>query len=122
MLNALVVEDSQRFRQSLCGLLREAVPDACIAEAGDGSHLLATIEALHPQIVFMDIRLPGANGFQLTKRIKTAHAEVCVVMMTNHCQQEYRDAAYQAGADHFFCKDELNVPCIKALLKDIAAH
>jgi CheY-like chemotaxis protein len=75
VLRTLIVEDNIAFRQSLGGILREALPDAQVSEAGDGDEALRQIAAAEPDFIFMDIRLPGENGLRLTKRIKAAHPD-----------------------------------------------
>ena len=70
MSKTLIVEDSVTFRQTLKESLRSRFPMMEIKEAPDGRDLFNKIDSFHPKIVFMDIRLPGENGLELTKRIK----------------------------------------------------
>jgi DNA-binding NarL/FixJ family response regulator len=53
----------------------------------------------------MDLRLPGENGLELTKKIKAQYPGIIIVILTNYDLPEYREAAYQCGADHFVSKD-----------------
>jgi two-component system invasion response regulator UvrY len=52
----------------------------------------------------MDVRLPGENGFQLTRRIKTAHPEIVILVITSYDSPEYQAAAFESGADFFVSK------------------
>ncbi len=58
----------------------------------------------HPDLIFMDIKLPGESGLELTKQIKDEFPETIVIVLTNYDLPEYRVAAYESGADHFLGK------------------
>ena len=66
------------------------------------------IKMLPPQIIFMDFQLPGENGIQLTKKIKAQFPNICIAMLTSYDFPEYRQAAHQNGADHYFIKDSFS--------------
>ena len=76
-----------------------------IEEEPDGRELFSKLDTFHPDIVFMDIRLPGENGIELTKKIKTDYPDIIVVILTSYDLPEYRQAALQSKADHFVTKD-----------------
>jgi DNA-binding NarL/FixJ family response regulator len=105
MCNALIVEDNATFRQMIKEVLQIRFPTMKIEEEPDGSGLFSKMDAFHPDIVFMDIRLPGENGLELTKKIKMIHPDVTVVILTSYDLPEYRQAALQSKADHFVSKD-----------------
>jgi DNA-binding NarL/FixJ family response regulator len=104
-MKVLLVEDNSTFRQMLKEILYTRFPTMDIAEEPDGRELISKLDAFHPNIVFMDIRLPGENGFELTKKIKMNYPDVIVVILTNYDLPEYRQAALQSKADHFVTKD-----------------
>jgi CheY-like chemotaxis protein len=81
------------------------LPKIDILEATNGKEALQKIETLSPDTVFTDLRLPGENGLELTQKIKARYPNIIVVMITNYDLPEYREAAYQSGADHFLSKD-----------------
>jgi len=105
MFKTLIVEDNPTFRQSLRGLLFAQFPFMEIDEAGSGKEALGKIDLIRPDLIFMDIKLPGENGFKLTKRIKAAYPEIAVIILTSYDLPEYRQAAAQCGASHFLSKD-----------------
>jgi len=76
-----------------------------ILEAGNGDEAMQKIKTLLPNAIFMDLRLPGENGLELTKKIKAQYPNIVVVIITNYDLPEYREAAYQSKADHFLSKD-----------------
>ena len=105
MCKTLIVEDNATFREMIKEILHSHFPTMKIEEEPDGSELFSKMDAFHPDIVFMDIRLPGENGLELTKKIKTIYPDVTVVILTSYDLPEYRQAALQSKADHFVSKD-----------------
>ena len=101
----LLVEDNAFFLQFLKETLRFRLPSADIQEAANGEEALQEITRLPPDAIFMDLRLPGANGLELTRKIKAQYPDIVVVILTNYDLPEYREAAYQSGADHFLLKE-----------------
>ena len=100
----LIVEDSVTFRHMLKESLGSRFPAMEIEEAPDGRDLFNKIEFFHPKIVFMDIRLPGENGLELTKKIKRNYPDITVVIVTSYDLPEYRQAARESMADYFVPK------------------
>ena len=101
----LIVEDNAFFLQFLKETLHSRFPSMDILEAANGDEAMQKIKTLPPNAIFMDLRLPGENGLELTKKIKAQHPNIIVVILTNYDLPEYREAAYQCGADHFLPKD-----------------
>lgn len=104
ILRTLIVEDNARFRQSLKEMLEARFPKMTILEAGDGEEALRQVAAFRPSLIFMDIRLPGETGLELTKKIKSRSPEIFIVILTSYDLPEYRDVAAQCGANHFLVK------------------
>jgi DNA-binding NarL/FixJ family response regulator len=75
-----------------------------ITEAGDGEEALRTIDTVLPNLIFMDINLPGENGLELTRKIKATHPETPIIILTSYDLPEYRQAAYEYGANSFLVK------------------
>ncbi len=105
MCKTLIVEDNTTFRQVFSEILHARFPAMPVAEEPDGSGLFLKIDAFHPDIIFMDIRLPGENGLELARKIKLNYPEIVVVVLTAYDLPEYRNAAVQSKADYFFSKD-----------------
>jgi DNA-binding NarL/FixJ family response regulator len=115
MVTALLVEDNVAFRESLRETLHSRFPAMGVTEAGDGEQALQKIQALVPDLVFMDIRLPGENGLSLTKKIKAAHPHVVVVVLTSYDLPEYREAAFQYHANYFITKASLSTKIVEVV-------
>ena len=114
----LIVEDSTLFRQLLRETLHERFPSIEIYEAVDGKEAFQEIEASLPDLIFMDIRLPGENGIELTKKVKARYPNIIVVILTGYDLPEYREFACQY-ADYFFSKDLSTTENIFALVQSI---
>jgi PAS domain S-box-containing protein len=119
VIKTLIVEDNNAFRQSIKESLLAVSPDMDIQEVEEGGKCMEKVDVFLPELIFMDIRLPGENGLSLTKKIKAKYPEIEVVVMTSYDNPEYQDAALQLGARQFYSKDLLNLEEIKALLTSI---
>jgi DNA-binding NarL/FixJ family response regulator len=119
MLKTLIVDDSATFRKTFKEALCERFPFMLIEEALDATEALQKIKTFLPDLIFMDIRLPGESGLELTKRIKVSHPEIAIIILTAYDLREYREAAYDGGADAFIPKSSLNLADISALIKSV---
>lgn len=104
----LMIEDNDAYRKSLKTILQNSFPDIAIDEAVDGDGALQKVDAFPPDLIFMDINLPGENGLELTKKIKATHPNITIFIITSYDTREYQEAALQYGADRFFPKGSLN--------------
>ena len=104
LFKVMLVEDDEGFRRSLAGLLMSRFPSIAIGEARDGAEAMEKVESFLPNLIFMDIKLPGQSGLELTRRIKKLHPNIDVVMLTSYDFPEYREAARASGAYGFLSK------------------
>jgi two-component system response regulator YesN len=116
MLRVLLVEDNRTFRKTFKENLSERFPTLLIDEADNGDEALQKINEAPPHLIFMDIRLPGVSGLQLTQKIKREFPNIRIVMLTGYDLPEYRRAATQYGADGFFAKESLKWDEIEAFI------
>jgi DNA-binding NarL/FixJ family response regulator len=122
VFQALIVEDNAPFRQSLREMLAEQFPTMGVAEAADGEDALVKIEKLSPHLVFMDIKLPGQSGLEVTKEIKARYSKIIVIILTSYDLPEYREAAKNYGADYFLSKGSSSREEILDLVDSILAE
>jgi two-component system response regulator NreC len=118
-MRTLIVEDNAIFRKTFKGVLCKRFPFMVVEEAVDGVEATQKVETFLPDLVFMDVRLPGETGLELTKKIKVSHPEIRIIILTDHNLPEYRKAAFHSGADDFVVKGSLNAAAIEALVKSI---
>jgi len=117
-LNVLLVEDSTPFRRLFKETLHERFPSLDIHEAVSAEEALREIEALRPNLAFLDIRLPGENGLKLAQKIKTRYPDIVVIILTGYDLPEYRQASSQ-HADYFLSKDSSTADNIFTLVESI---
>jgi len=104
MFNTLLVEDNVSYRQTLADVLLLHFPFIGVDEAGDGNEALSKVEYLRPNLIFMDIQLPGGNGLDVTREIKRIYGDIVIVILSGSDQPEYRKQAFSSGADYFLSK------------------
>jgi DNA-binding NarL/FixJ family response regulator len=122
MLKTLIVEDNATFRQSLKATLETEFPLMVIEEAEDGKEAMEKVTTFRPDLIFMDIKLPGETGLDLTKRIKTNDTSIVVIILTSYDLPEYREAAQQYGADYFVSKGSSTREEILELVRSISSN
>jgi DNA-binding NarL/FixJ family response regulator len=100
----LIVDDNSMLRATTRRILESNFPELRIFEAADGKEAFIQIHDHLPQLILMDIRLPGENGLKLTRKIKAKYPKIVIVVFTNHDLLEYREAAFENGAEFFLSK------------------
>lgn len=104
-IKVLIADDHALLRQGLCRILELEKDIKVVAQAADGNEAVALAEALHPDVVLMDINMPGLNGLEATERIKEVAPESKVLVLTIHADDEYVFKVIQAGASGYVLKD-----------------
>lgn len=122
MYKILIVEDNDHFRQTLRSLLDARFPSIRFEEARDGREALEKVSVFDPDLIFMDIKLPGQSGLELTKRIRHSNAQVKIIILTSYDLPEYRQAAKVGGANHFISKGSSKTEEILALVETILSE
>lgn len=117
MFKTMLVEDNVVFRESFRNSLQLRFPSMEITEAGNGEEALEKVDSLSPNLIFMDVRLPGENGLELTEKIKNLHPDIMIIIITNYDLPEYREAAARFKADHFLSKDSMTIEEVVTLVK-----
>ena len=120
-LRILLVDDSAEFLESAARLLMLHQDLAIVGRAASGSSALEQVAALSPDLVLMDLAMPGMNGLEATRQIKAQPAAPCVVIMTLYDVAEYRAAARAALADGFIAKSSIRsqlLPLLASLFPD----
>jgi DNA-binding NarL/FixJ family response regulator len=104
-IRVLLVDDQALLRMGFRMILAAEDDIEVVGEAGDGETGVAQASALRPDVVLMDVRMPGTNGIEATARIVAAHPSSRVVILTTFDLDEYAFAALRAGASGFLLKD-----------------
>jgi len=104
-IRILLVDDQELIRLGFRMVLDEEPDLAVVGEAGDGDAAVDAVEALRPDVVLMDVRMPRTDGIAATERIVRAHPDARVLVLTTFDLDEYAFAAIRAGASGFLLKD-----------------
>ncbi len=115
----LIIDDNAAFRQLLKLTLQDRFSSIEIYEAADGEEALQKIGSSHPDLVFMDFGLPGENGLELTKRVKSRCPNTIVIILTGYNLPEHR-APFSRYADYVFLKDWSNIENIPTLIEVVS--
>jgi DNA-binding NarL/FixJ family response regulator len=118
----LIVDDNSVLRETTRSILESYFPLLRIFEAVDGKEALNEIHDHSPDLVLMDIRLPGENGLELTRKIKAKYPKIVIVIFTNHDLPEYREAAFQNGAEFFLSKSSRDGGRLTEVVESVLAN
>ena len=103
-IRVLLAEDHTIVRSGLRSLLDDEADIQVIGEAEDGRQAVEEVERLLPDVVLMDITMPGLNGLEAARRIKKRFPEVKVLVLTMHANEEYIFQVLRAGASGYLVK------------------
>ncbi|WP_404870448.1 response regulator [Kitasatospora griseola] len=120
MIRVLLVDDQPLVRASLDMIITDAPDLTVVGEAGTGTDAVRLAAELRPDIVVMDIRMPGMDGIEATRLITAAPDAPQVLVLTTFDQDEHVYGALQAGASGFLVKD-MELDDILAAIRVVAA-
>jgi len=117
MIRVLLVDDQSLVRAGFRALLDAEAGIEVIGEAADGEEAVRMASALTPDVILMDIRMPGVDGLEATRRIAGNHdlGSVRIIMLTTFELDEYVFEAVRAGASGFLVKDTEPTDLIRAI-------
>ncbi len=121
-VRVLLVDDNPAFLDTAA---RELTADArvqIVGRAGSGEEALVHVQRAPPDLVLLDISLPGMNGLEATRKIKAWPNAPRIVLVTIHDTSDYRVAGKAAGADGFIAKEEFDtqiLPLVETLFGDV---
>ena len=113
--NILLVDDHPVFRKGLLSLLADEEGMQVVGEAGDGQTAIALVKELSPDIVVMDVSMPGLNGIEATKRIVAEFPDTLVVALSIHSERQFVQDMLQAGAAGYILKESVPEDLIKGI-------
>ncbi|MFK0402715.1 response regulator [Microbacterium sp. NPDC090225] len=114
-IRVLLVDDQQLIRLGFRMVLEAEEDIEVVGEAGDGEVAIAQAAALQPDLVLMDIRMPGLDGIAATEQIVQRHPQTRVLVLTTFDLDEYAFGAIRAGASGFLLKDVQRHELLSAL-------
>jgi DNA-binding NarL/FixJ family response regulator len=114
-LAVLIADDSDAFRSGLAALLASVDDVALAGEATDGDEAIAAALELQPDVVLMDLNMPGRNGIEATRAIVSAAPHIAVLVLTMYEDDESVFSAVQAGARGYLVKGARQAELMRAL-------
>jgi DNA-binding NarL/FixJ family response regulator len=115
-VRVLVVDDQALFREALVALLTVQPQIEVVGEAADGVQALAAVGAYEPDVVLMDLRMPGLDGVAATRRLRADHPAVRVLALTTFDGDDEVFPALRAGAVGYLLKDANTERLVEAVL------
>lgn len=119
-IRLLIVDDHPVVRKGIRSVLSDEKDILVVGEADDAVEALEQVAALHPDVILLDVRLPGSSGIQVIRQLKRAESEVRAIILTSFEEEEYLFGALQAGAYAYVLKniaDTNLAPTIRAVAK-----
>ena len=115
MPRVLIVDDHAFIRRGVQTILQPYPEWEFCGEASNGSDAVRLVEELRPNVVLMDVTMPGMNGIEATRIIRKSHPEVKVVLLTLHESSEVLRTGFRAGASGYLLKADAEEELMKAL-------
>ena len=118
--SVLLVEDHIVVRQGIKALLSDEPDLEIVGEADNGREALQAVMELQPNLVLMDISMPGLNGIEATRQIRQRHPEVKVIVLSMHANEEYVFQVLRAGASGYVLKQSDSSEVLTAIRAALA--
>jgi DNA-binding NarL/FixJ family response regulator len=115
IIRVLLVDDHEIVRLGLMTLINDQENMEVVGEAGTASEALRAVQELQPQVVLMDVRLPGEGGIEAARQITERYPETKVVMLTSFADDELVVRAIRAGAVGYVLKQVGNEELLRAI-------
>jgi DNA-binding NarL/FixJ family response regulator len=105
-VGVLIVDDQAPFRRAAKAVVMATPGFEVIGEAESGEEAVALADDLVPEVVLMDINLPGINGIEATRRITAAHPDVVTLLLSTYREEDLPTGADDCGAAAYVNKEE----------------
>jgi DNA-binding NarL/FixJ family response regulator len=115
MIEILIVDDHKIVREGLHTLIEKNVNMKVVAEATDGHSAVKLAQSLNPQVVIMDISMPGLNGIEATRKILASNPEAKVITLSMYDNEQFVIESLKVGAAGYLLKDCTFAELIQAI-------
>jgi DNA-binding NarL/FixJ family response regulator len=117
-----IVEDHPVFREGLVQIISGEKDLNVCGEAGDAEHALQAIARLKPDLVLVDITLPGKSGLELIKELRSQNSQIKLLVVSMHDEALYADRVLRAGGDGYIMKQEDPEEIVHAIRDVLGGH
>ena len=114
----LIVDDQAFFRSAARAVLTVMPGFATVGEAWSGEEAVARVEELSPELVLMDIHLPGMSGIEATRRIRAAHPDTAVMLLSTYKAEDLPADARECGAIAYLNKEDFEPEVLERIWAD----
>src|SRR5215469_12219908 len=114
-IRVLIADDQAIVCEGLKVVLNASAQLQVVGTAHDGAQALRQVEALHPDVVLMDLKMPGMNGVQATRALRERFPEIAVLVLTTYDDDEWVVDAIRAGAAGYLLKDSGSQEIVAAI-------
>jgi len=118
----ILADDHSIVREGLKTLLEARPEFQVIGETGDGLETVRMVEQLKPNVLIVDLMMPGLNGLEVTRQIHKRFPLVSIIVLSMHADEAYVDEALQNGATGYVLKDSRGADLIKAITEVLAGR
>lgn len=108
MARVLLVDDDEDIVWLIAIVLQADPPLKLVGKAVDGESAVAMVRQHRPDVVLMDLMMPGFDGLEATRRIKEQWPETKILVLTSLTENDFREVAYDSGADGFLNKLDID--------------
>ena len=115
MPRVIIVDDHAFIRRGVQAILQSFPEWELCGEAGSGAEAVSLVDDLKPDVVLMDVTMPGMNGIEATRMIRKSHPSVKIVLLTLHESSEILRNGFRAGANGYLLKADAEEELLKAL-------
>ena len=118
-MNILIADDHANVRRGLRELLADAFSGARFFEAGNGDEVLVQLAVSQPDVLLLDINMPGRSGFEVLKDVKQIYPQLPVIMVSVQTESQYALRCLRAGAAEYVNKNSASeelVPAVRKIL------
>lgn len=121
-IRLLIADDQQLVCDGLQAILSTVPEVEVVGVANDGAKAIEMVNTLHPDLVLMDLKMPGMNGIHATRAIRDQYPDVYVLVLTTYDADEWVFDAIRAGAAGYLLKDARREDIVAAIKGTIAGH
>jgi two-component system response regulator NreC len=115
VIEILLVDDHAMFRAGIRALIEAEDRMKVVGEASTGDEAVDRVRELKPDIVIMDLSMPGSNGLEATRRISALELHTSVLVLTVHAEEEYLVPVVEAGASGYLTKTSADTDLLEAI-------
>lgn len=122
MIRILLVDDHTMVREALRVVLERESSIQAVAEAGDGESALRMVVTWMPDVVLLDVSLPGISGIETMRRMRSACPDIKALALSTYLEQGVIQQMLEAGADGYISKSEAGIELMQGIRSVLAGH